>query len=426
MMVGKEITPAEITEFQNVYSPGTLLGVFASAIRSPVDGKIVLAKGIYQQQPHSKVYGEYFYDIIKSPYENKHIKIRIPGILRNKLENNQVYLFKGFMEKKINFSAIELTFVIDEVLQKEESNVSEEDQKRFALIQKKITKGYHDLEFLVKSHIYKNEVFQILNLYGNNAIVNKDFEKGLAEAAPRFKITEHRCNFSSAGEIRECLNALAGSSFNAVAIVRGGGDAASLEIFNDPALGAASLNLQPLLITALGHTVNETLLDKLADKKFALPHDYGNTLKVWVDAATEEQSKSKSIFINQVRTDLTRTFHDQIASLQNQLLTRNKEFAENELKFKMLLEQHQKERAETVKTLETAFNTHVHSLQEQLKIQENSAVNLRSNFDKSVEQWTGQNMALRDQLQKRYSRRLVIGYVLLAIILGLILGILIR
>jgi exonuclease VII large subunit len=219
---------------------------------------------------------------------------------------------------------------------------------------------------------------------------------------------------------------LAGSSFNAVAIVRGGGDAASLEIFNDPALGAASLNLQPLLITALGHTVNETLLDKLADKKFALPHDYGNTLKVWVDTAIEEQSKSKSTFINQVRTDLTKTFQDQITSLQNQLNLRNKEFTETELKFKALIENNQKDKTETVKTLETAFHTHVLSLQASIKIKEDSIVNMQATLEKRTEQMSKENNALRDQLQKGINRFNVVAYILLALILGLIIGMLLR
>jgi exodeoxyribonuclease VII large subunit len=374
------LTNEDVREFQNVYSPGTLLGVYAAALRSPVEGRIVLAKGIFQASAIQKVYGDFFYDSIKSVYENKAVKAKIPALLRNKLENNQVYLFKGFIEKKINFSAIELQFVVDEVLQKEESQVSAEDVKRFQLIQQKIGKGFRDLENLVKDRVYRNETIEIVNIYGNTAIVHKDFEKGIAEASPRFRITEHRCNFSSKAEIIQTLRAFSGSGAQAIALVRGGGDPSSMEIFNDPEVGAAALALEPLLITALGHTVNETLCDKLADKKFALPHDYGNSLKVYVDHAVSEQAQSKSIFIEQVKADLGKTFNEQIKTLQTQLEVRNKEFAEAEKKFKELGEQSQKEKTETIAAKEAAFIAQAKMLEQQIRSGEEA-------LKKQKEQW---------------------------------------
>ena len=191
---------------------------------------------------------------------------------------------------------------------------------------------------MIKTFIYKGEVMRIANLYGNTAIVHKDFEKGLAEASVRFEITEHRCNFGSKTEIISALTNLNKQGYHAIALVRGGGDKASLEVFNDPELGEAILKLKTLVISALGHTVDETLTDKLADKKFALPHDYGNSLKVWVDNAIEEQNKSKSIFIEQVKQDLNKTFQDQITTLQTQLQAKNKEYEIAQEKFKEIYE----------------------------------------------------------------------------------------
>lgn len=102
-----------------------------------------------------------------------------------------------------------------------------------------------------------------------------------------------------------------------------------MDVFNDPDLGEEIVKLKPLFITALGHVVDDSLADKIADKKFHLPHDYGNSLKVWVDEAVAEQAKSKSLFIEQVKKDLTKTFEDQIKTKDEALKTLQKTYEEN-------------------------------------------------------------------------------------------------
>jgi len=87
-----------VQDFQNVYSPSTLLGVFANAIKSPADGRLLLARGEYQATQNAIEYSGYYYEVIKSPNDNKFIKARIPAFLRSKLENQTIYIFKGYIE----------------------------------------------------------------------------------------------------------------------------------------------------------------------------------------------------------------------------------------------------------------------------------------------------------------------------------------
>lgn len=342
---------------------------------------MILARGIFQASANARIYNDHFYDSIKSINENKSIKARIPATLRSKLENGQAYLFKGYVEKKIAFSTIELVLVVDEVLQKEEHGLSAEDEKRVALLQKKIARGYRDFEALVKEHVYRGEPIKLLNIYGLGAIVHKDFEKGLGEARTRFQIEEHRCNFNSRKEIIQSLRGFSGTKVHAIALVRGGGDAASLDIFNDPAVAEAGIDLQPLFITALGHTVNESVCDKIADRKFALPHDYGCSLKQWVDNAVEEQAKSKSVFIEQVRTELKKTYQDQISLLRTQAERNAKELKETRDNFTTLLEQAQKERTENAATQANVFRTQLEGLTQLLKIREETEATLTRKID---------------------------------------------
>ena len=59
--------------------------------------------------------------------------------------------------------------------------------------------------------------------------------------------------------------------------MRGGGP--GLEIFDDVAIAEASLLLKPILVTAIGHAQDDTLLQKLADKQFITPTALGNYLR---------------------------------------------------------------------------------------------------------------------------------------------------
>ena len=416
-----------IEKFQNIYTPGTILGVYASALHTSTDGRIVLAKGVYSISQNQKEYGGYYYDTLKSPNDNKSIKAKVPSLLRSKLENDQIYIFKGYIEKRINFSAIELVFVVDEILQKEKAQISDEEIKRFELIQNKISKGYRDFEAIVKEHIYTNTRLKIANLYGSTAIVHKDFEKGLADAVTRFEISNHRFNFISKRDLIAALRKLKTLDYDVIAFIRGGGDKASLEVFNDPDLGNEAIGINQILVTAVGHTVNESLMDKIADKKFALPHDYGNSLKVWVDQAVEEQTKSKSRFMDQVKQDLTKTFTAQISTLQKQLEVKNKEYETAQTKFKEMVEQNQKDKDETIRAKEKAFETSIKSLQEQIKSKEDSLKVIQDNNKAAYNNMYNEKEKLSKKLDNLSKTNQNIAlYIAAATIIGFILGILIK
>lgn len=121
----------------------------------------------------------------------------------------------------------------------------------------------------------KDEKVKIANIYGNNAIVQKDFSEGLDVSVQYFEIDDHSCNITSSTAIISKLNEISSMEYDIVGLVRGGGDRQSMETFNNIQLSELFIGLNSVTITAIGHTVDETLLDKLADKRFHLPHDYG-------------------------------------------------------------------------------------------------------------------------------------------------------
>lgn len=312
------------TNYQ-IYSPSSVLGLFSNALKINATVNLIYLKGRYSFGG-GKAYGNNYYDILFSESDNTAIGVRISALLRTKIENNEVYTLRGFIEKNIKNSSIELRFVVDEIIQQEERAVSEEELQRYELIQKKLEKGSKDLETIIRDKLLKNHPIKIANIYGNNAIVQRDFSEGLDVSQKFFVISEYNCNITSSTSIMTILEEVSGKDYDIIALVRGGGDRQSMEAFNDIQLSRLFIEIDKVTVTAIGHTVDETLLDKLADKRFHLPHDYGAGLHSIVEKLSHEKSNSRALLIDEVKKDVSKQFSEQVKTLTEQLSKRNEEF----------------------------------------------------------------------------------------------------
>ncbi|GEJ47596.1 exodeoxyribonuclease VII large subunit [Chryseobacterium sp. ON_d1] len=308
-----------------VYSPASVIGIFSNALKLNATVNIIYLKGRYSFGG-GKAYGNYFYDLLFSEGDHVSIGVRISSLLRSKMINNEIYTLRGFIEKSIKNSSIELRFVVDEIIQQEEKSISEEELQRYELIQKKLETGSKDLETLIREKMLKDEKVKIANIYGNNAIVQKDFSEGLDVSVQYFEIDDHSCNITSSTAIISKLNEISSMEYDIVALVRGGGDRQSMETFNNIQLSELFIGLNSVTITAIGHTVDETLLDKLADKRFHLPHDYGAGLHAIAEKLSLERSNSRALLIDEVKKDVSKQFSEQVKTLTEQLSKRNEEF----------------------------------------------------------------------------------------------------
>ncbi|MBW3524349.1 exodeoxyribonuclease VII large subunit [Chryseobacterium sp. NKUCC03_KSP] len=308
-----------------VYSPRSVIGIFSNALKLNATVNLIYLKGRYSFGG-GKAYGNYFYDLLFSEGDNISIGIRISSLLRSKITNNEIYTLRGYIEKNVKNSSIELRFVVDEIIQQEERSISEEELQRYELIQKKLETGSKDLETLIRDKMLKDEKIRIANIYGNNAIVQKDFSEGLDVSGQYFEIDDHSCNITSSTAIISKLNDISPLDYDIVALVRGGGDRQSMETFNNIQLSELFIELNTVTITAIGHTVDETLLDKLADKRFHLPHDYGAGLHAIAEKLSHERSNSRALLIDEVKKDVSKQFSEQVKTLTEQLSKRNEEF----------------------------------------------------------------------------------------------------
>ncbi|WP_185225904.1 exodeoxyribonuclease VII large subunit [Chryseobacterium indologenes] len=362
-----------------IYSPGSVLGLFSNALKLNATINLIYLKGRYAFGG-GKAYGNYYYDNLFSESDNISIGVRVSALLRSKIENNEVYTLRGYIEKSIKNSSVELRFVVDEIIQQEERAISEEELQRYELIQKKLEKGSKDLESMIRDKILKDEPIRIANIYGNNAIVQRDFAEGLDVSQKYFQISEYTCSITSSTSIVSKLEEVSVLDYDIIALVRGGGDRQSMETFNDIVLSDLFIDLQAVTVTAIGHTVDETLLDKLADKRFHLPHDYGAGLHAIVEKLSHEKSNSRALLIDEVKKDVTKQFAEQVLTLEKQLKKKNDEFTEAQKTFK--------EQAEN----------QVKTFTEQLKVRNEEVEKLKKDLS---EKHGEQIKTLTEQLSKR-------------------------
>lgn len=283
-----------------IFSPSSILGLFNNALKLTATVNLIYLKGRYSFGA-GKAYGNYYYDHLFSEADNVSIGLRISALLRMKIQNNELYTLRGYIEKSIKSSSIELRFVVDEIIQQEERTISEEELQRYDLIQKKLAKGSIDLETIIRNKLLKHEIIKVANVYGNNAIVQRDFAEGLDVSQKYFQISDYACSITSATSIISKIEEISQSDYDVIAIVRGGGDRQSMEAFNNVSLSEKFINLKAVTVTAIGHSVDETLLDKLADKRFHLPHDYGSGLHAIVEKLSHEKSNSRALLIDEVK-----------------------------------------------------------------------------------------------------------------------------
>ena len=385
---------SEETPYQ-IYSPASVVGSFNNALIIPQTLSLIYLKGRYTAG-QGKSYAGYYYDLFYSESDTTSISVKLSGILRSKLVNGEVYILKGFIEKSVRNSSIDLRFAAEEIVQQEERQFSEEDLKRYDLIQAKLEKGSRDLETFIREKKLRNEPIKIANIYGHSAIVQHDFNEGLNISSGEFEITDFTCNITSATSILQKLQELKPLQFDIIALVRGGGDRQSFDVFSDVDLANEFINLESITITALGHTVDESLLDKLADRRFHLPHDYGASLHAIVNKLVEEKSNSRAILIEEVKKDVTKQFTEQVKTLEEQLKKKNEEFVEAQKTFKEQVENQTKTFNEQLKIrneevdklkkdLSDKHREQIKTISEQLYKKNDEFLKLQENNQKELE-----------------------------------------
>jgi exodeoxyribonuclease VII large subunit len=313
-----------------IYTPSALVNLFSNAMQFDAGKEMKRVKGKYVQGKDF-LYGDKYYDLLKDETGDSSMTLLVTGQIRSILENNQIIEVIGYLQKRVvNTGArIELQLVVTSVLQQDAASFNEEEVRSFEVLQRKRDAGYLDVDGFIKKQILADQKVDIKILVGKTGIIHSDIKEQLKSAIGFYDIEFIGINLSNENEI---IEALQNTEADVIAIARGGGD--RMEIFDNPDIAEAAIELNAYFVTALGHAQDVPLLQKVADKAFNTPTAFGQHLVDLFNNTIQERSESKAGMIEAVTKSLKPLYEKQIENLKTEAANREKNF-ENE---KRLLE----------------------------------------------------------------------------------------
>lgn len=314
---------AEFTNQENslVYGPASLQQVLHNSITSPLFNTAFIVRGIYRYGKGTN-YNGYYYDILKDESQDSNITLIVPSLIRNGLAEPQVISGLVVLSRRLNAATgrIDLLLTLNQVFSKEEKQISEDELARVEVLHRKSMLGYKDVDGLIRNKVYRKELVRIVIITGVGAIVDQDIRRQLKDAESRFDIFLTRVSLTNTAQISDVLRQV--SNTDVVVLARGGGE--SLSIFDDIRLANATIDLAFPFITAIGHAVDEPLLQKMADKHFITPTAFGQYLHDLVSSTEEELTQSRVKLLQDLTKQVELDFRSRIVDLEKRLVSAEK------------------------------------------------------------------------------------------------------
>ena len=303
-----------------IHTPTTLIRIFSAAITPRETKRIVRIKGIYEAGRGTKVYHGYGYDRLQDEASTQSLTLKVPSLIRQRLQPGKTYLFEGILERSIrNEGSIQLVFTCSRCLSEEAPGFSEDTLRQLDLQRLKSNAGYRDFDAAIKSKLYQHEPPRLLILYGQAGIVDQDVLTALKNRVTRFDLTPQRVNMLLPQALIEALNSIP-ADVDAVGIARGGGS--GLDVFNDSWLAETVARSTSIVFTAIGHAADVTLVERVADKRFPTPTAFGNHLYELAEEVEATRLRSRTALVEQVRNEFAnsiRAYDEQVSHLQRQI-----------------------------------------------------------------------------------------------------------
>lgn len=308
-----------------VYSPAAIVSIINAHLSIREEKKIIQLRGIFKKTGTSS-YGGHFYNRLKDEASDYQITLITSALLHHQLEDNKTIEFNGFITRKMDRSGrIEIQINMIDLISQQVNKYSDEEIRKISVINNKVALGFKDLDAAIKNAIFHNKPFRIRIILGKSAIIDHDIKKGMADAIALYKISYHPVSLSSPQAIKELLISLDTEDADLICIARGGGE--NLEIFDNIEICKAAIGRNSIIGSAIGHDVNVTLFEKIADKKFSLPFHFGSYLKEIYNSTIEDFQQSRAKIVKDVETQLNTQYCKKIETL-NQQLTSLKQLGE--------------------------------------------------------------------------------------------------
>lgn len=394
-----------------IYSPAAVLNLFNNSISLKQTQRIIQLKGIFLLGKGGFYNGAY-YDSLRDESSDAQITLIVPALIRNEMQPNKTITINGFITRRVvnNASRIDIQLTVTELVDQTQNKYSTEEIKRIEIQQEKASAGFRDVQSWIKERIINEQPFKIGVIVGKTAIIDSDIKHQLRESIAFYELEFHRINLSAEQEIIQAMEEL-DEHTDIIVVSRGGGE--NLDIFNKTSIAQKAIGLKALLVTAIGHKEDVTLLQKVADKAFITPSEFGQFLNDTYNQTIEEAQHSRAQLVESVKKQLTANYQKEIDNLRQQLL------ATEELKKK------------NNEDLEKVYNEKITGLNEQITLVTNS---YQQQLHETQKLQTEKLTILNEQLNTYKAQVSILEnksspnwtLVIIGVLLGLVIGYLIK
>lgn len=409
------------------FSPSSIVAIFNAATVTKEEKRIIHVRGIFKKSGTAN-YGGNYYNRLKDEASENSITLITSALMHNQLEDNKTIEFTGFITRRLDKQGrIELIINLIELFSQKVNRFSEEESKKIILINKKIEDGFKDLDAHIKNCIFNNKRISIKIIMGKSGIIDTDIKKAMEAAISLYDIEYHRVSLSAPDEIINKIKFLDKSDTDIICVARGGGE--NLDIFENLDICESILERTTIIASAIGHAQDVSLFEKLADKKFITPTQFGNYLKEIYNTTIEEFEKSKAKLVQDITNQLSANYSKQIQNLNEQLKAtkelheKTKEEAKKNHSDQLVI------LTNKIKTIEDLHKTQlqqINNLQndkfKSLNEQIQSLINQQKQKDNLIQQANSLASSYQKQLQEVQSQT---GYSLIIVIIAAIIGIVI-
>lgn len=252
----------------DAYSPRTLVKAFARTIQLDQIIQPVTLRGIYHDTNRRQYHGFYF-DRLRDEDSGYRVTVKVPANIKRSLQTGQIYTFEG----GLNFTtqregALELVMIV--------SNYRGEARNPLRLQTVLAQKRSRSAETELEQQLQTGKP-HIAIIEGMTSVARQDVLTALQDSASAYNLVHHPINITDYKQILSKLDQLDDSYYDAVAVVRGGGP--GVEVFDDVEIAERIVTMQPLILTAIGHARDKTLVEQIADEPLATPTALGEFLR---------------------------------------------------------------------------------------------------------------------------------------------------
>ena len=294
------------------YQPSEIIAIFNDILaqqNNKASGKIVCIRGLFLKG-NGTAYNGVYYDSLRDENSPVELPIRITESQRKELTAGNLVDILGTLGRRITSkSEIKLELNVSRVEVVKEQVIDENEVKRIEYRQRKVEKGFQNVDGVLESLLFSETRPQIALIIAATTVTKGDFEDGIRAARASIDFHEERVSLTQTKVLCAKLKELDSKGYHAIAIVRGGGIDSNTDV-DKPEVIETVVGLKTPFISGVGHQPEKIFLRQVADKWTPTPQGLGQYFSELVESVTEKRNKSQAALTEQIKKQYQKQIDD--------------------------------------------------------------------------------------------------------------------